>query len=245
MSSGNDYDTESSTLSTINWKKETVLVIFSAIVGGLIFSAVSPFIVPFIHDIQVEEFGVQKPTVGIEVEYTEGVDGERFTVPTNESYDKYTITIQNPTQKQVRFPIVGFVFPGVIEAQRVGQSQLSDGISYSKNAQLVARDSADNFSYSSNAIKSDKLPPLKEISATFLVDRTPEEIPIPGYWKTKGLTNYRGSKGTLMITGQYQWQFKGSIYSETKEYVLVNESHGDSHYRYDVCVGESPPQICK
>lgn len=235
---------DSITFTTINWKKEIILVIFSAIVGGVIFSAVSPFIVPTIHDFQVNHFGVQKPTVGIEVEYAEDVDGSRFSVPANETYDRYRVTVQNPSRKKVSILTVGLVFPGTIEAQEMGYTQPVNEVSYSRNGHLVATDPPDNFSYVSNALKIQELPPLKEVSVTFLVDRTPEKAPMPGYWKTEGLSEYNGSRGTVMVSSQYQWQFKSSVYSEIREYTLVDASPESYPRRYDLCVGKKKPEIC-
>lgn len=241
---GDSKSDDSKTLTTIDWKKETILVIFSAIIGGVVFSAVSPFIVPTIHDIQVYHLGVEKPSIGIEVEYAENIDGSRFSVPANESYDRYTVTVQNPSRKRVSTLTIGLVFPGVIEAQGVGLTQPEDGISYSRNAWLVATDSSDNFSYASNALKVDELPPLKEVSATFLIDRTPEKAPIPGYWETSGLTRYNASRGTMMVSGQYRWQFKGSYYTELRQYTLLNVSHEVTPNRYDLCIGGRRRKIC-
>lgn len=242
---GESGKAESGTLTSIHWKKEIVLVVVSAILGGVIFSAVSPFIVPTIHDIQVNQFEVQNPTVGIEVEYAEGIDEPRFSVPANESYDRYTVTVQNPSQKQVSTVTVGLMFPGVIEAQQIGFVQPADDISYSRNAWLVAGDPPKNFSYTSNALKVDELPPLKEVSATFLIDRSPEETPKPGYWDTAGVSRYEYSRGTIMVSGQYRWQFKGSVYTEMQEFVLLNESQSDTYERYDVCVGKNVEPLCR
>lgn len=234
----------SSTLVAIDWKKETILVIFSAIVGGLTFSLVSPFIVPAIHDFQVNQLGAQNPTVGVEVRYAERIDGAKYPVPSNETYDRYTVHIQNPSQKQVSTLTVGFAFPGAIEYQQIGAHQASDEISYSRNARLVATEPSDNFSYTSNAVKVDELPPLKEVSVTFLIDRTLEKAPMPGYWETGGLTEYNDSRGTIMVSGQYRWQFKGSVYMEDQEYTWINASQRNSPRKYDVCVGKKAKSIC-
>lgn len=233
----------SSTFSGINWKRETLLVIFGAILGGLVFTAVSPFVVPTIHDIQVHQFGVQKPTLGVEVDYASGVSGERFSVSDNETYDRYTVTIQNPSDKRVSTLTVGTVFPGVIEAQRVEPA--TTGISYSNNVELVATDSPENFSLASNGIRVSEIPPLKEVSATFLIDTTPEKGLAPGYWNTRGLDEYNASRGSIMISGQYRWQFKGSTYTEFKPYSYTNASKNDSPRKYDICVGKSSEKVCE
>ena len=244
MSSKDNPDGRNSdTFSGINWKRETLLVIFSAILGGLVFTAISPFIVPTIHDIQVYEFGVQKPTVGVEVDYASGVSGERFSISDNETYDRYTINIQNPSDKRVSALTVGAMFPGVIEAQRVGPA--ATGISYSNNVELVATSSPENFSWASNGIRVSEVPPLKQVSITFLIDTTPEKAPVPGYWKQRGFETYNASQGSIMVSGQYRWQFKGSTYTELKPYSYTNASQNDSPNKYDVCIGKYRKEVCE
>lgn len=237
-------DSEPNVFKSINWKREIILIFVGSILGGLIFTAFSPFIVPHIHDFQVYELGAQNPTLGVHVEYAENVSGDNFQVPKNEEYDRYTVIIQNPSKKILSSVTIGLTFPGVIEAQEVGAYQARDAISYSENAHLVATDEVENFSYISNAIKIDELPPLKEISVTFLIDSTPEQPPIPGYWETAGLSEYNASRGSLMIDGQYRWQFKGTVYTETRQFIYIGREEIPGKSKYDMCIGKKSETIC-
>lgn len=180
---------DSGTLRSIKWKRELILIGVGSIIGGLLFTFISPFVVPGIHDFQVNSLDAQNPTVGVDVEYAENVSGTSFSVPSNETYDRYVIRIQNPSKKRVSSVLIGIAFPGVIEEQQIGAYQTPDEVSYSKNAELVATDAQANLSYATNAIKVEQLPPLKSVSVTFLIDRTPEETPVPGYWGTEGLNS--------------------------------------------------------
>jgi len=53
----------------INWKRELILIVIGGIIGGVVFTMISPFIVPTIHDFQVNQLGAQNPVLGVEVEY--------------------------------------------------------------------------------------------------------------------------------------------------------------------------------
>jgi hypothetical protein len=245
MTRGNgDSRDGSGTLRSINWKRELLLIGIGSILGGLLFTAISPFVVPAIHDFQVNQLGAQNPTVGVEVEYAEDVDGEPYSVPPNETYDRYIIRIQNPSKKQVSSLTVAMAFPGVIEEQEIGGYQAADETSYSQNARLVATDPPDNASYATNAIKLQELPPLKSVSVVFLIDRTPEKRPVPGYWGTAGLESYNASRGSLMLYGQYRWQFKGSVYTEVREFTYVDTRPTVAASTYDYCIGERATEIC-
>lgn len=239
-----DDNSEENILASINWKKELILIFIGSILGGLIFTTISPFIVPHIHDFQVYELGAENPDLGVHVEYAENVSVNTFQVPKNEDYDRYTIIIQNPSKKILSSVTIGLAFPGVIEAQEVGTYQAPDAISYSENAHLVANVDGENVSYYTNAIKVDELPPLKEISVTFIIDLTPEQPPLPGYWETAGLSEYNASRGSLMIDGQYRWQFKGSIYTENRQFTYIGPEEIPGKIKYDLCIGKRSEKIC-
>ncbi|WP_430504274.1 hypothetical protein [Haloparvum sp. PAK95] len=227
-----------------NWPKELTLIILGSILGGLIFTAISPIVVPVIHDAQVNHFGVQNPTLGVEVEYAEDVESSTFNVSDQESYDRYRVIIRNPSSRRLTTVTIGLAFLGGIEAQEVGHYQVTDASSYSANARLAVQNHVENTTHITNAIRISHLPPGKVVTATFLIDRSPEERVLPGYWETSGLQNYNASKGTVMVSGQFRWNFKGSIYTENEGFTHINASKRASPYRFDNCIGEQSPEIC-
>lgn len=227
----------------INWTKQILIAIVGGIVGGLIFASVSPFIVPEIQDEQVA-LGAEKPTLGVEVKYAGDSPGRSFSIDGNETYDRYQVLVHNPSDKVLRYVTVGLAFPGGIKAHEMGHFQVSDEHSYSHNAELVAAQEVNDTVLVTNAISIPQLPPGKEVSATFLIDPTWEETPIPGYWDLTGLDDYNVSRGSIMVSGHYQWEFKGSFYTEERSYKYVNASARNSPTKYDFCVGRPWPDLC-
>lgn len=245
MFGGDDSRTRlPATISEIEWKKELLLVCIGGIIGGLVFTSVSPFIVPHIHNFQVNHLGAGNPVLGVEVEYAGEVPGNSFSVSKNDTYDRYNVIITNPSTKELRTVTVGVAFPGGIEAQSVGHFQTIDEDSYSQNANLVQTKNITNGSYVTNAIFISQLPPEKTASAAFLIDTTPEETLLPGYWETTGLEDYNASKGSIMVSGQYRWEFKGSVYIEEREFTYINVSSRASPHQFDICVGAQPDETC-
>lgn len=228
----------------INWKREFLLIFIGSILGGIIFTSISPFVVPAIHNVQVNELGAQNPVLGIEVEYANDVSGNTFLENGTEKYDRYRIVIHNPSDKVLNTITVGVAFPGGIESQDVGHFQVKDGSSYSGNARLAQTREIENTTYVTNAIRISKLPPGKVVSATFLIDESPEEAPILGYWGSSGLDNYNASEGSIMVSGQFRWNLKGSTYTDDREFTLIYASQRASPYKFDLCVGEQRENIC-
>jgi hypothetical protein len=231
-------------LFKINWKRELVLVFIGSILGGLLFTFVSPFVVPSIHDFQVNEMGAQNPTLGVDVEYGEDAQNYAVDIPTNETYERYRIIIHNPSDKVLSTVTVGVAFPGGIEYQEVGRFQTQDSNSYSWNVRLARTQSNDNLTFVTNGIHINQLPPGKTASVTFLVDSTPEEHLIPGYWETSQLDGYDASEGTVMVSGEYRWDFKGSIYTERTEFTEIDKNNRTSQSKFDLCIGEQREAIC-
>jgi hypothetical protein len=228
----------------IDWREELVLVLVGSILGGLIFTFVSPFIVPAIHDFQVNHLNAQNPDLGVEVRYAENVSGSTFNISDNETYHRYQIEIHNPTNQMLNTITVGLAFPGGIKNQSVGHFQPMDSRSYSRNAYLAQTESPNNTALITNAIIIPQLPPGKTVTATFLIDQSLEKRPIPGYWDTAGLEEYNASTGSIMISGHYRWDFKGQTYSEEERFTYVDASQRASPGRFDVCIGAKNEEYC-
>jgi len=240
-SRGNSTKSNSNSLQSIDWKRQTLLVVFSAILGGIVFSFFSPIIVPTINDFQVNQLGVQKPTAGIEVDYAGEINGSNHGLSTNETYSRYSITVTNPSEKPLNAAEFGFMFPGEIEHQRVNSCLFRNSSNCSQSGQLVAGIPTSNFSIVSNAIRIDTLSPFREVQLTFLVDTTPEGAPVPGYI-SQSRSSYNASAGSIMVSGRYNWQFNGRTYQENQPDTYLNVSQRDEPFTAEVCVGNNIPE---
>lgn len=167
-------------------------------------------------------------------------------MPRNETYERYRIFIHNPSDRTLNTLTVGLAFPGGIEAQTLGGHQPIDASSYSRIARFAKPQSnrPSNATFLTNAVRIRQLPPDKVITASFLIDRSPEEAPLPGYWETEGLEEYNFSKRSVMVSGEYRWDFKGSVYTEKREFTYVNASYRQSRRRFDICIGDQRREIC-
>lgn len=215
-----------------------------AVLGGFLFALVSPVALPLIHDFQVNHLGVQNPSLGITTEYEENVTNAESRGLGNSTYDRYKITIKNQRNKVLRYITVAFLFPGGIESARVG-SERPKANSYSRYARLAVKDTPENLTSVSNAVRIRELPPGKEVTVTFVIDTKPQEVWAWPYGDWAGVENYNASDGTLMISGQYNWMFKGSMYTEEIEYTKVNARKDNTLERFDICIGESPAIECR